>query len=168
MKLWSILLLYLILTLFQISCSTGRECLISTSSNNGNPIQLLTVQAKTGDITLGKSEKDYYLGYMTKGFYNIVRGGMSKHMIDSVSVKFSNSSIHKYKSEGAGISPEAMIDPKFWGTYFSIKLTQLEWDLIKNKTIRSFYTFGKERGHGEDRIKRKTAKKVRRSFNCFE
>jgi hypothetical protein len=160
--------LYILLISLQISCVAKKDCNLATSGTDGKTVQTLTLQSKTGDITLGKSGNDYYIGYMTKGFYNIVRGGMAKYQIDRVEIKFSDSSIGKYKAEGAGIAPEMVVQPKFWGTYFSIKLTKSEWDILKFKRIISFSTFGEKESKGEDKISVSSGKKIKQALLCFK
>jgi hypothetical protein len=160
--------LYILLILLQISCATKKDCNLATSSNDGKNVQTLTLQSTTGNITLGKSGNDYYVGYIKKGFYNIVRGGMTKYRIDSTVIKFDDSSMLHYKTEGVGIAPEMVIRPNFWGTYFSIKLTPSEWLFIKDHRIVEFQTYGEKESMGKDALKRRTGKKLQNSFSCFQ
>jgi hypothetical protein len=93
---------------------------------------------------------------------------MTKYKINSTSIKFSDSCKLHYKTEGVGIAPEMVTSPKFWGTYFSIKLTPSEWLFIKNHRIVEFQTYGEKESIGKDVLKRQAGKKLQTAFYCFE
>jgi hypothetical protein len=159
----SVLLLFLGITLF----GQKNQCNIQTSLTGNKVVQLITISSKLGDVTLGKTENEYYLGYISKGFYNLVRGGMANLQIDSIGVRFTNSDTHYYKAEGTGIAPEMIKSPKFWGTYLSVKLTESEWKFIRAQRIVAFYVFGEKNSNGRVSLKKQQGKQLKKAFVCF-